>query len=1314
MIASSKKRSTIVGLLLLSAMIIRALPVRLYDKDLLSSNLITALCQDAQGYIWIGTEYGLNKFDGAHVTQYYNADTQAGLQTDDIVRRLMTDRDGTVWVVYNMGVQRYNRLTNSFESVKFDDVTSANITDILQSPDGHIWLLGANVGVFEVGDDLQAREVKSINRHLKGACGKMFLDSKGRLWINYSDTGLQMIDTKTGKTRYFKQFTADVKRTSGLVEDAKHQLFTLTIDRLLKFNEEKQEFEEIVFFPGNNVTPLCPLKNGHLLFGTSGNGLWEIDPVKREVTTVQVDDDNVDLDHQKVHALMQDRNGSLWVGCYQKGLMKISNRPTPFHYQSLSRLQNYNDKALRSVFADSKGDVFVCYEGGGVVQVDKDGRALSHWMKDYTVMTLHEDAEGAFWVGTYRNGMFRIHPQTGREEWFPQTGSQRIGSITQDREGNLYTAVFDDGLRSYTPDGKTERTLGKGRLKLSNIFLNTLFTDKDGRIWIGHYYGIDVYDPKTDQLVDVNVDAALRPAIVYAIGQGPDGSIWVGSNKGLFRYNGQWQHYTTKEGLPNIIVCGLVITADNTVWASTYKGLCQIDSKGRFTSYYRGNGLQECSYQRSVYAQTIQGEILMGHQNGVTRFDPKKIVKDQFEQGITLTGMRLGNIDVDATTLSNGSPVITSPLDMTDEITVSYLDNTFSLLFSTMDFRNAQNVHYEYRFKDEPNDVWHQTTAGVSEIFLSRLSYGNHLLQVRAYSNGSWSAVKTLTIHVTPPWYRSWWAYLLYLLVLVVIVVLWWHSYWNKRQAEINEEKIKFFVDISHELRSPLTLIKSPLNQLLRSSHDAVTTRALRNMERNTNRLLTLTDQILSIRKIEKGQLTLHFSETRMGDFITDIYHDYDYLLEQRQLNLTFDNQAPEMKVWLDVEQFDKVVANLIGNAIKYVKDGGEIVVKLRQTADGFAELSVCDNGPGINEEQLRKVFERFYQASARPVDGQMSYGIGLNLTHKIVTMHHGTISARNRTDGQGSEFIVRLPLGCEHLPQEQLLTNEEPKTQNEELAADGNTGAMVPSPKKRQRKKTSYHIAVVDDEEEICTFLYTELGETYNVHTFPNGQKALEYIVDKVPDLVISDVVMPLMDGYELLKRVKSNTKTSHIPVILLTTKTDHDSRIEGIEQGADAYIDKPFNLDELEARIAGLIANRIRVRGKFSGIQEQADAVRQIELKGNDEALMERIMAAVNKRLDDSDYNVESLAEDVGLSRTQLHRRVKELTGISVGEFIRNLRLQQAAKLLAAGDVSVSQVAYAVGFATPGHFTVTFKKHFGVPPSEYMTKSSSDAGQE
>lgn len=1311
----------IVTFMLLAVLTLVALanPVRLYDTNLLSSNLITALCQDGQGYIWIGTEYGLNKFDGVHVKQYFNDDTSGKALSDDIVRCLMADRDGGVWVVTNRGVHRYDRATDGFECVAFSEGTTANINDILQTPDGHVWLLSANAGVLEVGSDMKAKPLEYINKHLRGVCDHMYLDRRGRLWIAYSDAGMQMIlaqasvpagraDTKTSKTLYFDRMTPNDKRASDIIEDADGRLTVLTSSSLQRFNEKNRSFETIVSFPANNVGHLCLLDNGHMLFGTSGSGLWEIDLEKREAGPV-ADSDKLMLKDRKVNAVMKGHDGHLWVGCLQLGLLKISDKPTIFHYLPLSSMESDNGNVLRTVCSDREGNIMVCQEKGGITCIDKNGRSLHQWMNGYTVMTAYEDNKDILWVGTYRNGLFRIDRQTGHEEWMSQTGTQRIGSITQDKKGNLYTAVFNDGIHSYTPDGKTERILGGGKLNLINGFLNRLFTDKDGLIWIGHYYGIDVYDPETDKLIDVNIHPALRPAIVYAIGQTTDGMIWIGSSKGLFRYNkkgskdGKWKRFTTKEGLPNNNICGIVING-NDVWVSTYRGLGKISSNGTIDSYFLGNGLQEWSYLRCAYAQTPKGIVIMGSQNGITWFSPKDIGKGKFENGIMLTGMRLGDIDVNTTTLSNGSPILSKPLDVAEDIVVSYQDNTFSLLFSTMDYRDAQNVFYEYRFEDEPDSVWHRTAAGVSEIFLSRLSVGTHRLQVRACDNGVSSAVKTLTIRVTPPWYRSWWAYVLYLLLALTIVVLWWRSYWNKRQAETNEEKIKFFVDISHELRSPLTLIKSPLEQLMRDNHDPASVRALRNMERSTNRLLTLTNQILSIRKIEKGQLALHFAEVKLGDFIADICHDYDYQLEQRQISLTFDNQASEMMVWIDPDQFDKVITNLIGNAVKYVEDGGEIIVTLRQTADGHAEISICDNGPGIDEAQLKKVFERFYQTSARPAVGQMSYGIGLNLTQKIVAMHGGSITARNRVDSRGSEFTVLLPLGCSHLPQEQLSADEnyallQPKESKTGKDADeGN--------RQRVRRKTDYHVVVIDDDDDIRNFLQTELGKIYHVRTYSDGLKALEGITDNLPDIVISDVMMPNMDGMELLKRIKSNTSTCHVPVILLTTKTDHYSHIAGIEKGADAYIDKPFNLEELEAIVAGLIANRQRVRGKFVATEEQADGLQQIDLKGNDAALMERIIKSVNSRLDDSDFNVETLAEDVGLSRTQLHRRMKELTGVSVGEYIRNLRLQQAAKLLQAGDVNISQVAYAIGFSTPAHFTVAFKKYYGITPSEYMAK--------
>lgn len=1302
-IDANGKRSAIILLLMLSTIIVGAFPIRHYGTDMLSSNLITALCQDEQGYIWIGTEYGLNKFDGVHVKQYFNDDTSPQSLSDDIVRCLMTDHEGNVWVVNNHGVQRYNRDHDNFESVQFSEGTSANIKDILQTPDGNIWLLSFKLGILEVGQDLKATPVETINQHLRTACGNMFLDSKGRLWIGYDDTGVQMVDTKTHQTHYFEKMSVDVKRTSGIIENNNHQLFALTANSLMQYDEQKKYFETIVTFPTNNVSRLCQLRNGRLLFGTSGNGLWEVNIAKREVTRIQNNADDLDITHEKVNTILEDHKGNLWISCFQTGLLMMSDQPMPFHYLPLNRLQDHtgeNDthlrKMLRTVASDREGRVLVCQEKDGIKHIDRDGHILHHLMKDYTVMTVFEDYEGTYWVGTFRNGLFHVHTQTGKEEWMPHTGTQRVGCITKDKKGNLYTAVFNDGLHSYTPDGKTERTLAGGQLALHNAYLNTLFTDDEGLIWIGHYYGIDVYDPHADRLIDIPIDAALRPAIVYAITQSTDGTIWIGCNKGLFQYTkknghqGEWKHYTKHDGLPNNIVCGVVVDNEGSIWVSTYQGLGKLTTDGLFICYYRGNGLEEQSYLRSAYAHTCNDEIIMGNQNGITWFMPKMITPPQFEQEITLTGMRQGNIETNAN----------------DNITVSYLNNTFSLLFTTMDFRDPQNVHYEYRFDDEPDDVWHQTSTGVSEIFMTQLSAGHHILLVRAYDNGARSAIKTIAIHVTPPWYRMWWAYLLYLIIIITIALLWWRSYWNKRQAETNEEKIKFFVDISHELRSPLTLIKSPLELLLKEKNDPATTRALRNIERSTNRLLTLTDQILSIRKMEKGQLELHFSETRLGDFVDDICHDYDYQVEQRQLNLTFNNQAPEMMVWIDVDQFDKVVSNLLGNAIKYIADGGEIQVTLQETTDSQAELCIRDNGPGIDETKLQKIFERFYQASAYPTGGQMSYGIGLNLTKKIVDMHGGTITARNRTDGHGSEFIVRIPLGCKHLPQDLLVDNDSCFAQNTKenkiyLTANENS-------QQRIRRKTDYHIAVVDDDRDMRNFLKAELNGIYHVDVYPDGQKALEGITDTVPDVVVSDVVMPEMNGVELLKRIKSNTKTCHIPVILLTSKTTQEAHIEGIEEGADAYIEKPFNLEILEASIASLINNRNLIRAKYTGIQEQADTVRQIELKGNDAALMERIMKAVNSRIDDSDFNVETLAEDVGLSRTQLHRRMKELTGISVGEFIRNLRLQQAAKLLSAGDVSISQVTYAIGFSTPAHFSAAFKKHFGVSPSEYMAKNA------
>lgn len=1281
---------------------------RFYNADRLSSNLITCITQDRQGYIWIGTEYGLNRFDGVHFDQFYADDRSEGPLLGNHILRLLKDSQGELWILFRNGLQRYDENTRTFQTVRFDSNEEMLLSDIIQCQDGSLLVLTPAKGLWMVHPEtMTATQDATLSRwKLPASSHKVLEDDKARLWICSNNHGFMLIDRKTGKSKTYDESTLGSKGTSAVGQDAHGRILVLSRKHILLFNEETLQLEPLITFDRKlSARHLFRTPQGELLVGTFGRGIYRVDVPERELMPMYEEETAALVSGEpKVNALMVDALQNVWIGCFQQGLVCLSSQQMPFSFRSLTDINTENEGQLTTLFSDRQGRVYFGYEKGGIVSLDDHGRQAGQWLAPHTVISGVDDGHNWLWIGTYNNGVYRMNLQTHEVKWMEALTGERIKSITFDRQGNAYLAVFNKGLRSYISDGSQERTLAKGKLQLHNPYINVLMTDSKGMIWIGHYYGFDLYDPTSDRLQEVTMDTTLRKSTIYAISETKDGLIWLGTNHGLYGYDRQkkvWEHYSKTEGLPNEIVCGIIETEDGSLWLSTYRGLSQMNrTTGQFTNYYKGGGLQEMSYSRGIYLHSAGGYMMFGNDNGITYFRPKDVKPAEFLRSIALTTLLIGNLQQTV---------------MDNQITLSHLDNTFTLRFSTMDFRDPDNIIYEYRFSDEPKDVWHQTTPGEAEITFTHLSVGRHQLEVRAIDNGLRSEATKIDIRITPPWYRSWWAYTLYIVILGGIALMLWLNWRHKQLAETNEEKIKFFVDVSHELRSPLTLIKSPLETLLGQQHDTQTQRALRNISRNTDRLLSLINEILSIRKIEKGQMRLHYAETPMTTFLADICHNYDYLAEKRKIQLTFQSEDESLLAWVDHEHFDKVINNLLTNAMKYVNDKGQIDVLLRKTTDGksgqgYAEMVVRDDGTGIDEQQLQHVFERFYQASARPQSGQMGYGIGLNLAYKVVRLHGGTIEAHNRTDVEhGSEFIVRMPLGNDHLPKDQLVDADYFVTKEERLTAPVDN--YIDEKHRSSRKKTTNRVVVVDDDAEMRNFLSTELGFTYHVAAYADGQQAWGAINETLPDLVISDVVMPVMDGFELLHRIKNNTKTSHIPVILLTTKTEHQSRMEGLEEGADAYMDKPFNLEELEARAAGLIANRLRMKGKFSGNQEQEGVVKPIELKGNDAQLMERIMANINERLSDEDFNVEALAEAVGLSRVQLHRRVKEITGISVGEFIRNLRLQQAAKLLAKGDVTVSQVTYAIGMANPTHFTTAFKKYFGVTPTEYMNKHKEQA---
>ncbi len=489
---------------------------------------------------------------------------------------------------------------------------------------------------------------------------------------------------------------------------------------------------------------------------------------------------------------------------------------------------------------------------------------------------------------------------------------------------------------------------------------------------------------------------------------------------------------------------------------------------------------------------------------------------------------------------------------------------------------------------------------------------------------------------------------------------------------------------------SPLANLKRRIDA--EAMPDAI--RDIDTIEHNATRILNLVNQILDVRKIDKQQMHLHCQETDMVKFINGIYKMFEYNANERNITFNFTHEGlKELPVWVDRRQFDKVITNLLSNAFKYSHEGGRIDIELTQEQENVC-IKVMDTGIGLDADSLKHIFDRFYQGGnsrRMHIDGT---GIGLNLCKMIIDMHHGTIEAGNRVDGQrGSVFTLTLPLGNRHFSQEEIEKSEDEKQQ---------------STVKIKQQSAKYRVLIVDDDLEISHYISNELGHYYKFGICANGKEGLKELLTNEYDLVVSDVMMPEMDGFTMLRMIKTNLNISHIPVIMLTSKADVGNRLEGLERGADAFLAKPFNMEELHMNIDNLIHNRQRLKGKYSGAQQQADKVEQPEVKGNDELLMERIMKAINKNLSDSDFNVDMLTHEVGISRAQLHRKMKEMTGISTSEFIRNIRLEQAARLLREQKINVTQVAYTVGFSNLAHFSTIFRKHFGVSPSEYVERES------
>ncbi len=1295
-----------------------------YGAGEMSCNLINSICQDSLGYIWIGTEYGLNKFDGIAFTQYLHNEKDTTSLLGNNIRRLKLENDKTLWICCINGLQNYHPETDIFNNVRVPENGTPLVSDVQRLRSGELWITTSGRGLYNLKkDSWDAEPVEEVNKLFERRFFNcIYEDSQGNIWIGTNYNGLVRINPKTKEIYVFQAPAIPDNMINGILEDGLGQLFVNTATSIMIFDRNSAKFNPIVYTGTEylSIRNMVLSRKGGIFVGTDGQGLKYIDAITKKMSPVENGHTSFNFNIARIHALMEDRDMNLCLGCFQKGILMMPNEPTQFGFWGFSGREYKLGGAVTSICKDQRDNVWCSVDNEGIFQFNENGKIIKHLPQPQATVKIFEDSERTLWVSSHDKGLTKLNGITGQFEVIQVPIKGYVKTIAEDKNKNLYLSTFGTGFIRYNLLAKKweeielqNRDSRKG--VLPNRWINAIICDSKGLVWLGHYKGVSVYDPKQDLFLNSAFEDSISQQICLSLMEDRLGNVWVGTYNGLFRVDAKTKrirNYTTENGLSNNVICGLVEDNSGDIWCSTFCGINQIKIKeDRIINYYTGNGLVDKIYNRGVYFHDKEDIIYFGGNSGITLFSPQNITIGNYEHQILITNLYINNQQVNANTLSGRKPVFTGSLSYSEKFRFSYEDNTFMIEFSTMDFKNPENIHYEYRLKELSNE-WSATQPGINRITYNHLSPGNYTLEVRACKYGSYSPVKQIKLSISPPWYKSVWANIIYIFLLLGIAVLIIYLIHKKRKEIVSEAKLRFFIDISHEIRSPMTLIISPLEKLMKSNHDESTMRTLEGMHRNAKRILGLINQLLDIRKIDKGQMQIKCNETDMVRFINELVEVFDDQAKRRNIKFAFEHHMDILPVWIDRNNFDKVLMNILSNAFKFTPDKGEITILLTSgIGEGnwgplrhFAEIRIIDSGIGIDEDKIEKIFARFYQAQNELTFGSMGSGIGLNLSRTLVELHQGTISATNRKDAKGSCFTIRIPLGKDHLKKENLAKNEPGSRlilQNESF----NQSKEVA--KKTVKSKTNYKILIVDDEDEIREYLKEELQDTYKIITANNGNEALQMALSQMPDLILSDVVMPEMDGFTFVKKLKSNSNVSHIPVIILSSKAEHEDRMEGLDKGADAYLTKPFNTEELSVMVGNLINTRQVLKGKFSGAQDQQDKVKSVDFKSSNEILMDRIMTIINDNMSNPELNVEMLVSKVGLSRVQLHRKLKELTGIPASDFIRNIRLKQAAELLREKKMNVSQVAYAVGFTNQTHFSTAFKKFFGLSPTEYIAQA-------
>ncbi|MGN1246195.1 MAG: two-component regulator propeller domain-containing protein [Muribaculaceae bacterium] len=1314
--------------------------------DGLPHQQITSIMQDNIGRMWIGTRNGLVCYDGYEITPYFNEAGNEHSLINSSVSVVYQDSKQRIWVATEGGLCRYRADYNDFQRY---ELPTKLCSTILELHDGRLLVAGVELYLYDEKTD----SFEMIKRSEPEFIISLAEDRQGRIFVS-TNNSIFYYDNNLSKTTqlsadYFSDF---VKGYDGIIPLRFDSQGLLWIGRngkgVMRVNlttGEKHIYDVPVIGDGT-VRVITEDSAGRVWLGTEKglsiiNSDGTVDILKQNYI------DKTNLNDNAIYSIVCDRDNNVWIGTYFGGINLLLHQNEQFNWiQPGYNNHTLSGKAVRKIIEYPQGRLVIATEDGGINFYDIATAKITTNDK-FAVMgsnvhtLLKDSSSDDMWIGTFRRGLFRLNTRSGTMiQYLPGTShniaSDAIFDIVQQRRTGRVWFGTTQGL-FYLDKGSDELQVVNHDL-MSRYFSYCLLVDSDDNLWCGmRSYGVFRIDSRTGEITAVG-GTMLAEEYVTALYQDDTGKIWIGTNTdGLYYVEPSGmkvQRFQLDEALMQSTICSITGDRDGNLWVSSSVGLFRINRpRNEVKCYTVDDGLPTNQFNYASAIIASDGMLYMGTINGLISFDPTHMA--DVTRNIDVHLLKLIIDDKEQTASTPESP-LTDVLDKMEKIELSNSQShSFSIQYAVIMPGNANSIYYQTRLLGSANQNW-STPSRERKFVGSNLPSGSYTLQVRAnMSNTGWNEaqVKEIKIVVHPPIYKTVWAYCLYALLLAVAIYYLMRFYntrlrernevrlakLEKEQLEVvNKIKLDFFTTVSHELKTPLSLIISPLKRvhmhretLPKSDADMLDT-ALKNSEK----ILELIDELVTFNKVETGTFRFYLQYGNPLEFIESLTHLFVETAREKSIELTTWCENNGEEVWFSPSYVERIMSNLLTNALKYTSQGGMVKVLAAITGEAnghtMLHIEIKDTGIGIASEELPNIFNPYYQTKRGHTKNHKGWGLGLALVKKLVEIHGGTVRVESEI-GKGTTFIVDLRVDDEAFDASLRITPDKSvvSVKQYEFSIPSLANAKAAKEVKPREIQSKPCVLLVEDDEELLGFLATIFEPSYNIHTATNGKMALDYVMCNQVDLVISDVMMPEMDGTELCRRLKQNISTSHIPVILLTAKNDTKDIMEGYESGADAYVQKPFDPQILELQVNNILRLRVGLRDRMMNAGE-ATKVEDIEVKLTeiDRDFINRINDIIDNSMDNEQFSVADITKIMGVSRSLLHVKMKSLLNISTGDYVRKRRLARACTLLKEG-FNVSETSYRIGFSEPNYFSKVFKKEFGVSPTEWVGKETGTA---